>query len=628
MRRADPGADQLHLVASGECSHGIVHADRNGEVSRPQEVRGDEPEQVAGEETHLPGLDGKQEGTIAVTVGGHHRIDGRSALRIDKGLDPLQHLLVDGLGIHRHEGVASSDGRDRGAELGEDSHQEVAAHRGMLPHENPAACEGPLRECRGEAFHVLIASLAILFGDRSIGFGAQHALLVEDAGRKGPGIFLAAHARDVRENGQLVLLQYLPRGGVELYAVPVEGDVAAGHHDGGGRARERVGGEGRCRQPAEVGHRERGVLDCPTDGLEDFPPQPILRHPVRRAGAQVTRDVHAGPPRHLPGFQEPGEEAAGVHIRFEARDVSDQPAKPAGAEDELHRFIRKGLAEGGDDCFLFFHGTAILTEFGPVGYILFVSCYYFPVGEGGAIMRRTRLILIVLACAGMAAYGEDFSATQVRFYSSATQAVAVELSRFGTYTALADGTEGNSVRVLDENGELLWRHRQQAYWAGTFRHAAMLAFAPDESFLIFPAYRTQNDIALVNPKTGDPLSVLTDHADTVDCLALSPDGSRLVSSAGKEVFLWQRAGAVFKVVDRLAGNEASVSSIAIAPEGSLVAMAEYEQMTRRIVLFRVSANRRSPSGNWRTRRTISATSTGRPHSPRTGAGLPRATRTA
>jgi WD40 repeat protein/tetratricopeptide (TPR) repeat protein len=211
-------------------------------------------------------------------------------------------------------------------------------------------------------------------------------------------------------------------------------------------------------------------------------------------------------------------------------------------------------------------------------------------------MRRTRLILIALACAGMAAYGEDFSATPVRFYSSATQAVAVDLSRFGTYTALADGTEGNSVRVLDENGELLWRHRQQAYWAGTFRHAAMLAFAPDESFLIFPAYRTQNDIALVNPKTGDPISVLTDHADTVDCLALSPDGSHLVSSAGTEVFLWQRAGTGFKVIDRLAGNEASVSSIAIAPDGTLVALAEYEQMTRRIVLYRVSANRLEPVG--------------------------------
>ena len=56
---------------------------------------------------------------------------------------------------------------------------------------------------------------------------------------------------------------------------------------------------------------------------------------------------------------------------------------------------------------------------------------------------RLRVFLVVLACAGMTAYGEDFGAAQARFYSAATRAVDVELSRFGTYTALADGTEGN-----------------------------------------------------------------------------------------------------------------------------------------------------------------------------------------
>jgi WD40 repeat protein/tetratricopeptide (TPR) repeat protein len=207
---------------------------------------------------------------------------------------------------------------------------------------------------------------------------------------------------------------------------------------------------------------------------------------------------------------------------------------------------------------------------------------------------RIRLVLIILACAGMAAYGEDFSAAQERFYSSATQAVDVELSRFGTYTALADRTEGNSVRVLDENWELLWRHRQQVYWAGTFKHPSILQFAPDESFLVFPAYRTENDIALVNPRTGDPIAVLADHSATVDCLGLSPDGARMVSSSYKEVFLWARDGAGFKVVDKLAGNEASVQSIAFSPDGVLAALSMYDQTKRRVAVFRVSGGKFEP----------------------------------
>ncbi len=203
---------------------------------------------------------------------------------------------------------------------------------------------------------------------------------------------------------------------------------------------------------------------------------------------------------------------------------------------------------------------------------------------------RLRLLVVVLAFAGIAVYGEDFGATQVRFYSSATQAIDVELSRFGTYTALADRTDGNSVRVLDENWDLLWRHRQQAYWAATFKHPTILQFAPDESFLIFPAYRTENDIALVNPRTGDPISVLTDHTSVVDCLGLSPDGTRLVSAASTEVFLWIRDGAGFKVVDKLANNQASIRSVAFSPDGALVALSEYEDTARRMVFYSVSGN--------------------------------------
>jgi WD40 repeat protein len=203
---------------------------------------------------------------------------------------------------------------------------------------------------------------------------------------------------------------------------------------------------------------------------------------------------------------------------------------------------------------------------------------------------RLKVLLVVLACTGITAYGDDFSASQIRFYPSATQVVDVKLSRFGTYTALADRTEGNSVRVLDENWELLWRHRQQVYWGGTFKHPPILQFAPDESYLIFPAFRTENDIALVNPRTGEPVAVLTDHTGIVDCLRLSPDGSHLVSSSSNEVFLWNREGTGFKVVDRLAHNEGSISCIAFSPDGALVALSEYGETTRRIAFYRVSPN--------------------------------------
>ena len=94
------------------------------------------------------------------------------------------------------------------------------------------------------------------------------------------------------------------------------------------------------------------------------------------------------------------------------------------------------------------------------------------------------LTAFLLSIAGQA-YSDGFRAEQTRFFGNVIQAVDVELSRFGSYLALADRTEGNSLRVYDDNGELLWRHRQPLYWAGTFKKAGFLQFAPGRSLSRF-----------------------------------------------------------------------------------------------------------------------------------------------
>jgi len=213
---------------------------------------------------------------------------------------------------------------------------------------------------------------------------------------------------------------------------------------------------------------------------------------------------------------------------------------------------------------------------------------------------KPKLILLCLAAAMLAgtaalpSAAEDFAATQVKFCSTAVDAVDVAMSRFGTYTAIADRTDGNSVRVLDQNWELLWRHHQPVYYGGTFRHQPMLQFSPDESFLVYPAYRTENDITLVNPRTGDPISVLNGHSGTVDCVALSPDGTLLVSVAQKEVFLWKRDGSGFTLADKLADHEATVNSVAFSPDGAFLAASEYGDMVRRVVLYSVTRDHITP----------------------------------
>ncbi len=202
------------------------------------------------------------------------------------------------------------------------------------------------------------------------------------------------------------------------------------------------------------------------------------------------------------------------------------------------------------------------------------------------MVRQFRVALLVTAVVATSLYAQDFKAVQSRFFPFVHQAVDVQLSRFGTFTAIADWTSGNSVSVLDENRELLWRHRQPYYWGGTLKHAPVLQFAPDESFLVFPGYRTDNDIAVVDPRTGDPYSVLTDHSGTVSAIALSRDGTHMLSYAHGELFLWKRNGTSFQVVDRLPGKVPSVTSLGFSPDGHLAAISTTGDMTRGLTLYR------------------------------------------
>ena len=195
-----------------------------------------------------------------------------------------------------------------------------------------------------------------------------------------------------------------------------------------------------------------------------------------------------------------------------------------------------------------------------------------------------------LATAG-SSFGDGFRADQTRFFSNTIQCVDVEFSRFGTYLALADRTEGNSVRVYDAGGELLWRFRQPLYWAGMYKKAGFLRFSPDESFLVFPSFRTDRDIALVNPRNGELIADLTGHSATVAQVALSPDGKILVSSSYGEVFLWRDEGKGFHLIDRLPEGTPTVTSISFDSSGELIAVAMNGNSVRKIEVFRVDSGR-------------------------------------
>ncbi len=151
----------------------------------------------------------------------------------------------------------------------------------------------------------------------------------------------------------------------------------------------------------------------------------------------------------------------------------------------------------------------------------------------------------------------------------ASHAEDVELSRFGSYVAIYDATEGNSVRLFDSELRELWRRRLSHYWAGSLDAGSVLQFSPDESFILFPGERNDNDICVCDTETGEPIEVLRHHEGDVRALALSPDGERLASAGARdELFLWERRGMSFEPVARAQEFERAVQSLEFLPDGS------------------------------------------------------------
>ncbi len=149
-------------------------------------------------------------------------------------------------------------------------------------------------------------------------------------------------------------------------------------------------------------------------------------------------------------------------------------------------------------------------------------------------------IVLLVAATVSSALAQGIEVSAGALVADASRVGDVEISRFGSYVAMYDTTEGNSVTVFDADLRELWRHRMSFYWAGSLEAGSVIQFAPDESYVIFPSARNDHDICICDLATGEPIEVLRGHENTPGALALSPDGRRLVSASYNEIVLWER----------------------------------------------------------------------------------------
>lgn len=204
-------------------------------------------------------------------------------------------------------------------------------------------------------------------------------------------------------------------------------------------------------------------------------------------------------------------------------------------------------------------------------------------------MARLSVFLVAIV-GGVGAQEAGITVHPDEIVADAIDARDVELSPFGSYVALYDSTEANTVRVFDASLQVLWRHRLNAYWAGSWDSGSVIQFSPDESRVFFPAYRSDSDIAVVETRSGRLISLLSGHDPDryVSAIALSRDGQRLVSTNGHELFVWEARGDSFEPIVRLTDFEPTTASVEWLPDGERFALSGRLQQQRFVSVYRLT----------------------------------------
>ena len=184
---------------------------------------------------------------------------------------------------------------------------------------------------------------------------------------------------------------------------------------------------------------------------------------------------------------------------------------------------------------------------------------------------------------GVATQAQVFSAAPVRLVADAVQAEDVEISAFGSYIAIYDASEGNTLRMFSSDLEEIWRKRLPFYWAGSLDAASVIEFSSDETRVLFPGGRTENDVCVCDSETGEILHILRGHENDVNVIALSPDGSRLVTASYNEIALWQRAGDTFELTT-IEEFGPSLKAAEFLPDNRRLVLSQTSSQTRSIVL--------------------------------------------
>ena len=145
-----------------------------------------------------------------------------------------------------------------------------------------------------------------------------------------------------------------------------------------------------------------------------------------------------------------------------------------------------------------------------------------------------------------------------------------EYSPFRNYFAVTIGD--NSIEIYDKNWNKIFTHKGNPDSRG-----GHFSFSPNEKYLAYAKYKSDNDVAIIDLMDKKVVQVLTGHAEHITDIVFSTDGKLLAtSSQDKTVRVWKLKDGIFVLNQVLAEHQNSTRSISFSFDNSFLASCGYD----------------------------------------------------
>lgn len=157
-------------------------------------------------------------------------------------------------------------------------------------------------------------------------------------------------------------------------------------------------------------------------------------------------------------------------------------------------------------------------------------------------------------------------------YSSFT--LEAEFSPFRNYFAMTIGN--NSIDIFDRNWDKVFEFQGNPKSFG-----GNIAFSPDERYLAYSRYKSDNDIAIIRLEDMKVIQVLTGHAYGISDITYSNNGKYMAScSRDKTIKIWQWNNSGFDLLQTITDHTESVNTVSFSYDDRFLASAGNDKAVR------------------------------------------------